>query len=306
MSNIEFEGQPVVVTGAGGGLGRAYALTLAKRGARVVVNDLGGAVSGEGGDSKPADRVVEEIRAAGGEAVASYDSVSTPEGGEAIIQTALDAFGSIGAVIHNAGILRDKSLSKMESEDVDAVLDVHLRGGFNVVRPAFKIMKEQRYGRLVLTSSSSGLVGNFGQANYGAAKAGLVGLMHVAAIEGERYGIKANAIAPGARTRMTENLLGEIADIMDPEHVVAMVVYLAAPQCSVTHETYTAAGGRFARYFVGVNRGWYAGEGTVATPEDIADHLDEIRDVTDYEILSNVGEELALIADVVGIDIADN
>ena len=224
MSLIAYEGRSVIVTGAGGGLGREYALALARHGARVVVNDLGGSVNGDGVGTTMADSVVGEIKDAGGEAVACYDSVSTPEGGRAIVDAAMDAFGSVDAVIHNAGILRDRSLAKLTPEEVDSVLDVHLKGGFNVTIPAFARMKEAGYGRLVMTSSSSGLLGNFGQANYGAAKTGLVGLVHVAALEGARHGILANAIAPGARTRMTDGLLGDLDQLLDPAQVAAKAV----------------------------------------------------------------------------------
>ncbi len=204
---IAFDGRVAIITGSGGGLGRTYALELARRGARLVVNDLGGAVDGTGASSSAADRVVEEIEAAGGEAVANYDSVSTEEGGAAIVQTALDSFGTVDIVVIHAGILRDKSFAKMEAAEVEAVLDVHLKGAFYVSIPAFGIMKESGYGRFVFTSSSSGLFGNFGQANYGAAKAGLAGLSNVLAIEGQKYNILSNAIAPIALTRMTEELL---------------------------------------------------------------------------------------------------
>lgn len=299
MSKVDFEGRSVVVTGAGGGIGRAYALILAQHGARVVVNDLGGDVHGDGAGNSMADSVVDEIRSSGGEAIANYDSVSTPEGGAGIVAACLEAFGSIDGLIHNAGILRDKSLANMDAASLESVLDVHLRGGFHVTVPAFRAMKEQKFGRIVLTSSSSGLLGNFGQSNYGAAKMGLVGLMHVAAIEGARYGILANVIAPGARTRMTEDLLGDMAHVLDPEHVAPMGVYLASPQCSVSHEIFSAAGGRFARYFLGVNRGWYAGEGQVASPSDIQDRLSEIRDVSDFEIYENGPEEMALLVEMI-------
>jgi NAD(P)-dependent dehydrogenase (short-subunit alcohol dehydrogenase family) len=295
MSMIQFEGRSVIVTGAGGGLGREYALLLARHGARVLVNDLGGSVNGDGGSSCMADAVVQEIKDTGGEAVACYDSVATAEGGRAIVDAAMDAFGSVGSVIHNAGILRDRSLASMSPEEVDAVLDVHLRGGFNVTIPAFARMKEAGYGRLVMTSSSSGLLGNFGQANYGAAKTGLVGLTHVAAIEGARHGILANVIAPGARTRMTEGLLGaEMDELLAPNQVAAMAVYLASPQCSQTHEIYSAGGGRFARYVVGVNEGWFASDHP-ASPDDVLENLEQIRDLDTLQVLDSGADEMAVL-----------
>ena len=294
MSLIAYEGRSVIVTGAGGGLGREYALALARHGARVVVNDLGGSVNGDGVGTTMADSVVGEIKDAGGEAVACYDSVSTPEGGRAIVDAAMDAFGSVDAVIHNAGILRDRSLAKLTPEEVDSVLDVHLKGGFNVTIPAFARMKEAGYGRLVMTSSSSGLLGNFGQANYGAAKTGLVGLVHVAALEGARHGILANAIAPGARTRMTDGLLGDLDELLDPAQVAAMAVYLASPQCSQTHEIFSAGGGRFARYVVGLNEGWFTPNGP-ASADDVLEHIDQIRDLDTLQVFTSGSDELALL-----------
>ncbi len=292
---ITFDGRVAIVTGAGGGLGRAHGLELARRGARVVVNDLGGAVDGTGASSSAADVVVQEIIDAGGEAVANYDSVSTEEGGAAIVQTALDSFGTVDIVINNAGILRDKSLSKMEVSEAEAVLDVHLVGAFNVTLPAFRVMKENSYGRFVFTSSASGLFGNFGQANYGAAKAGVVGLSNVVAIEGQKYNILSNAIAPIARTRMTEELLGVFADMVAPEQVTPMVVYLCSEANEHTHEVFTAGGGRYGRVFTGTNRGWFAGQGVVPSVEELADHLEEIRDVSDPVIpLSNQDEIMLL------------
>ncbi len=293
---ITFDGRVAVVTGAGGGLGRGYALELARRGARVVVNDLGGSVDGSGSSHKAADVVVSEIEEAGGEAVANYDSVASREGGEAIIQSALDAFGKVDIVVNNAGILRDKSFANMTLDEAETVLDVHLKGAFFVSHPAFKVMKENNYGRFVHTSSASGLFGNFGQSNYGAAKAGLVGLSGVLAIEGEKYGIKSNAIAPTAKTRMTEDILGPFADMFDPNQVTPMVVYLCSEANEFTHQVFSVGGGRYARVFVGVNDGWFAGQGVIPDVETLAEHLDEVRDISTYEVPMNNNDELMMIA----------
>ena len=222
MADLGFDGKVAIVTGAGGGLGREHALLLASRGALVVVNDIGGAVDGTGGGAGPGQQVVDEIKDAGGEAALDTNSVATPEGGAAIVQSALDAFGRIDIVVNNAGILRDKSFHNMTPDLVDPVLDVHLRGAFYVTQPAWVHMREQSYGRVVVTASSAGLFGNFGQANYGAAKMGLVGLAHVLAQEGERNNIKVNAIAPTAGTRMTREIFGdELADKLAPGPGVA-------------------------------------------------------------------------------------
>jgi NAD(P)-dependent dehydrogenase (short-subunit alcohol dehydrogenase family) len=277
MSDITFDGKVAIVTGAGGGLGRCHALLLAERGARVVVNDLGGSASGEGADASPADRVVEEIEDAGGIAVANHDSVATPQGGAAIVQTALDAFGRVDVVVNNAGILRDQSFAKMTPENVDMVIDVHLRGAFNVSRPAFAHMKEQGFGRFVHTTSGAGLFGNFGQANYGAAKMGLVGLSNVLAVEGAKHDIRSNVVAPLAKTRMTEELMGPMADSLLPEKVSGLVAYLASPQCELTHEVFSVGGGRIARVFVGLGPGWFGGRDHVPTPEEVAANIDAIR-----------------------------
>lgn len=295
MSDIVFDNRTAVVTGAGRGLGRGYALELARRGARVVVNDPGGAVDGGGESARAADEVAAEIRAAGGEAVASYDSVAEPEGGENIVRTALDAFGTVDAVINNAGILRDKSFANLEAGDAHAVLDVHLRGAFHVTGPAFRVMKERGYGRIVFTSSASGLFGNFGQANYGAAKMGLVGLMNVTAVEGAKYGIMANAIAPVAATRMTENLLGPLREHVSPDCVTPMAVFLASEQCEFTHQIWTAGGGRFGRVFLGVNQGWFAGPGAVPSAEQVRDNLEEIRDIGSYIVPDSSADELKML-----------
>ncbi|CAN5815553.1 SDR family oxidoreductase [soil metagenome] len=296
--SVTFDGRVAIVTGAGGGLGREYALELARRGARVVVNDLGGTVDGQGGSRGAADTVVDEIVAAGGEAVASYHSVSEPESGRAIVEAALEEFGGIDVVINNAGILRDRSFANQTTEEVHAVLDVHLRGAFYVSQPAFAAMKESGYGRFVFTSSNSGLLGNFGQTNYAAAKMGLVGLSNVIAIEGARYGITSNVIAPVARTRMTEDLLGPLAEQVDPAQVMPMVVYLASEGCDLSHEIFSAGAGRYARFFVGLTPGWFAGSGVAPTPDEIAENIDVIRDTDGYSILGSAAEELALLAEL--------
>ena len=289
---VGFDERVAIVTGAGGGLGRQFALELARRGARVVVNDLGGALDGSGSSARAAEAVVEEIRAAGGEAVANFDSVADPASGAAIVQQALDEYGTVDVVISNAGILRDRSFANMTIEELHAVLDVHLRGGFYVAMPAFKVMKEKGYGRFVFTSSNAGILGNFGQANYGAAKMGLIGLSNVLAIEGAKYGIKANVVAPVARTRMTEELLGPMAEHFDPALVAPMVVYLASEACEVTHEIYSAGGGRYARFFVGLTPGWYSGEGEAPTVDQIAGRLESIRSEEGYSVLGSATEEL--------------
>ena len=278
MSQVSFENRTVIVTGAGNGLGKAYALDLGSRGAKVVVNDLGGAVDGSGSGSTPADEVGNEIIANGGEAVANYDSVATKEGGESIVQTAIDNFGTVDAVVNNAGILRDKSFAKMEEDDLNAIIDVHLKGTFFVCQPAFIQMKEQGYGRFVNVSSPSGLFGNFGQLNYGAAKMGIVGLTNVLAIEGAKYNIKANVIAPNAATRMTEELFGEdMSKLLTVDNITPLVVYLASEQCDVTHEIFSAGGGRFARIGISTDVGYFNAS---AKAEDIFANIGEIRDLS--------------------------
>lgn len=291
---IAFDGRVAVVTGAGGGLGRTYALELARRGARVVVNDLGGSVDGTGASEKAADVVVDEIHDSGGEAVANYDSVATEEGGAAIVQTALDAYDTVDIVINNAGILRDRSFANMTPGEMEAVLDVHLKGAFYVSMPAFRVMKEKSFGRFVFASSGAGLFGNFGQANYGAAKAGLVGLSNVLAIEGMKYNVKSNAIAPVARTRMTEDL--PFADLAPAEQVTPMVVYLCSESNDYTHEIFTVGGGRYGRVFIGTNTGWFAGQDAVPSVEELAEHLEEIRDISEPLVPGNANEELMLLA----------
>jgi NAD(P)-dependent dehydrogenase (short-subunit alcohol dehydrogenase family) len=298
MADIRFDGRAAVITGAGGGLGKTYALALAARGAQIVVNDLGGATDGSGSGSNMADATVKEIVEAGGEAVANYDSVSTPEGGEAIVKAALDAFGRVDVVINNAGILRDKTFAKLPPADLEAVLDVHLKGAFFVSQPAFRQMREQGYGRFMFTSSAAGLLGNFGQANYGAAKMGLVGLSGVLAIEGTKYDIKSNVIAPIANTRMTKELLGPMADLLAPECVTPLVTYLVSEQCDLTHEVFSVGGGRYARMFVGVTPGWFAGKGARPAPEEVRDQMAKIRDTEGFIVPQGATDEMKLLGEV--------
>ena len=295
MSEISFEGRVAIVTGAGGGLGKTYALEIGRRGGKVVVNDLGGAADGTGSGSSMADAVVKEITEAGGEAVANYDSVSTPEGGEAIVQTALDNFGKVDAVINNAGILRDKTFAKLSPEELEIVIDVHLKGAFYVSQPAFRNMKENAYGRFLFTASGAGIFGNFGQTNYGAAKMGLVGLSNVLAQEGAKYNIKSNVIAPIAKTRLTESLLGAAADNLDPNCVTPLSVYLVSESCELTHEIFDVGGGRYARIFIGMTPGWVKGPGQAASVEEIAANIDAIRDPEGYTIPDSIAGEMQAV-----------
>jgi NAD(P)-dependent dehydrogenase (short-subunit alcohol dehydrogenase family) len=297
LSDIRFDGRVAVITGAGGGLGKTYALDMARRGASVVVNDLGGSADGTGGGSSMADATVKEITEAGGTAVANYDSVATPEGGKAIIQSAIDNFGKVDILVNNAGILRDKSFLKLDPENLDAVIDVHLRGAFFVTQPAFASMKENGYGRIVMASSGAGIFGNFGQSNYGAAKMGLVGLMNVLAVEGAKNNIKVNTIAPIAKTRLTEQLLGGLADALDPKFVTPLVTYLCSEKCELTHEIFDVGGGRYARIFVGMAQGWVAPKGSIPSADDIFDHIDVIRDQEGYTVPESIADETKAIAE---------
>ncbi|WP_432925817.1 SDR family oxidoreductase [Microbispora sp. CA-135349] len=268
-SELRFDGRVAIITGAGHGLGRSHALLLGRRGAKVVVNDLGGALDGTGSSSGPAAEVAELIVKNGGEAVASTDNVATPEGAEAIVRTALDAFGRVDVVVNNAGILRDRTFGKMTVEEFDAVIAVHVRGSFLVSRAAFPHMKEQAYGRIVNTSSPAGLFGNFGQANYSTAKMGLVGLTKTLGIEGARANVRANAIAPIAWTRMTETLLpAEFEDKFTPERVSPLVAYLAHESCETSGEVFSVGAGRIARVFVAEGPGWKTDDLTVEAIRD--------------------------------------
>ena len=276
MASLRFDGRVAVVTGGGRGLGRSYAILLASRGAKVVVNDPGGSLDGEGVDSGPADCVVSEITAAGGQAVACTESVITPDGGGAIVRTALGHYGRLDILVHNAGNVRRGSLKEMSYEDFDAVLDVHLRGAFNVVRQAFPIMSAAGYGRIVLTSSIGGLYGNHGVANYAAAKAGVIGLSNVAALEGAADGVRCNVIVPAAVTRMADGIDTSAYPPMDPELVAPVVGWLAHENCSVTGEVFIALAGRVARAVIAESPGAYQPAWTV---EDVGENLDTIRNI---------------------------
>ena len=284
MPDMRFDGQVAIITGAGGGLGRSHALELARGGAMVLVNDV-----------SAAGQVVDEITALGGQAAANHDSVATASGGAAIVQAALDAFGRVDILVNNAGILRDKAFHKMDEAMIDSVIDVHLKGAFYVTQPAFSLMREQGYGRIINTSSASGLFGNFGQANYGAAKAGLAGLTRVLALEGAGHGIKANAIAPIAATQMTAGILGDLADKVSPDYVSPLVAYLAHSECSVNGNVYSVAGGRIARIFVAETHGLVLRENTA---ESIAAQLSLIdaADFHGHHQPTSLDDETAIIA----------
>jgi NAD(P)-dependent dehydrogenase (short-subunit alcohol dehydrogenase family) len=269
----------VVVTGAGGGLGREYALTLAREGASVVVNDLGGARDGTGAGHNMADEVVKEITDAGGRAVANYDSVAEPEGAANIIKTAVDEFGKVDGVVSNAGILRDGTFHKMEFSNWDAVLKVHLYGGYNVIRAAWPHFRENSFGRVVVATSTSGLFGNFGQANYGAAKLGLVGLINSLALEGAKYNIHSNAVAPIAATRMTQDILPpEVFEKLTPEFVAPVVAYLCTEECPDNASVFIVGGGKVQRAALFQNEG--ANFDTPPSVDDIASRWSEITDLS--------------------------
>ena len=275
MQELRFDERVAVITGGGRGLGRAYALLLASRGAKIVVNDPGASLDGKGIDSGPAQLVVEEIRAAGGDAVACTESVATPAGGRAIIESALDHFGRLDILIHNAGVVRRAPLAEMTYEDFELVLDVHLRGAFHVVRPAFPIMCKAAYGRIVLTSSINGLYGNYKNANYSVAKAGTIGLSSVAALEGAEHNVKCNVILPAAVTRMSEGIDTSAFPPMPPEMVAPCVGWLAHESCTMTGEMLISAAGRVAKAYVAETPGVYRPHWTI---EDVANARDALRD----------------------------
>ncbi len=290
MADIRFDGKVAIVTGAGGGLGRQHALELARRGAKVVVNDLGGSVDGSGGSSAAADAVVAEIKAAGGEAISNGSSVTDDAGVALMIKQAMDAWGRIDILVANAGILRDKSFSKMDMADFELVVNVHLMGTVKPVKAVWEIMKEQNYGRIVVTTSSSGMYGNFGQSNYGAAKLGIIGFMNTIKLEGQKNNIHINAISPVAATRMTENLMpAEVLEKLKPEYVTPGVVYLASEEAP-TGAILTAGAGAFALSRIYETEGVYLGEGGLSV-EEVRDNWAKIADPSGQQAYVTGGEQ---------------
>ncbi len=284
MADIRFDDRVAIVTGAGGGIGRSHALLLAERGAKVVVNDLGGNVDGSGEGTALASEVVEEIRSAGGTATPDFHPVDDFDAAEQIVQDTYDRWGRVDIVINNAGILRDRAFNNMTEDEFDRVYAVHLKGSFNVTKAAWRLMREQRYGRVILTSSGSGLFGNFGQANYGAMKAAMVGLMNVLVLEGQKYNILVNTVAPGAVTRMTKALLpGERHDILGPEHIAPAVVYMASEQCQDSGLVIQAAGGSYARSFIATGPHVAVTDGSAtATLEQVDEKWGAITDISGF------------------------
>jgi NAD(P)-dependent dehydrogenase (short-subunit alcohol dehydrogenase family) len=306
---IDFKDQVAIVTGAGRGLGRLYALELARRGASVVVNDLGGTIRGEGADTTVADEVVAEIEAAGGAAVASHESVASPEGGEAIVALAVERFGRLDAVVSNAGIFNSAAFDELSADDWRRMLSVHLDGGFYLSRPAYQVMKQQRYGRFVFISSSAGMFGQPWESHYAAAKAGLVGLSNVIAIEGAEHGILSNTVLPFGFSRMVTEIVGDpealkrigFLDAIKPELVVPMVVFLASRACEFSHQNYSACAGRFARVFIGLGEGWFAEKDSNPTADDIQAHLSEVSATEPFTVPGSIFEEVFAVTAQLGV-----
>jgi NAD(P)-dependent dehydrogenase (short-subunit alcohol dehydrogenase family) len=313
-SELRFDGRVAVITGAGGGLGREYALLLASRGARVVVNDLGGSVTGLGSAADTAEATAAEIREQGGEAVADAHSVATPQGGRAIIETAVSTWGGVDILINNAGTVHDAAFEDMTEKRMDPLLDVHLRGGFFVTRPAWKVMRQSGFGRIINTCSAAGILGAPRMSNYGAAKTGLIGLTRVLAAEAAGQDIKINAIAPVAATRMLDYSMGSAAEIEDlqaeelmqpflarlnPALVAPVVAYLAHADCPVSGDIYTVGAGHVARFFIGRTRGYF---NSALSIEDVGAHFAEIRDRADYTEPSGPADEMAELFRVIATD----
>jgi len=306
---IDFDGQVAIVTGAGRGLGRLYALDLAKRGASVVVNDLGGTMGGDGADASVADQVVDEITQAGGQAVASHHSVDSPEGGQAIVDTAADTFGRLDVVVSNAGIFNSIPFDALSPGDWRQMLQVHLDGGFYLSQPAYKVMAEQNYGRFVFISSSAGNFGQPMEAHYAAAKTGLVGLSNVIAIEGAAHGILSNTVLPTGFSRMVTETVGDEKFLKESgfmrairaELVVPLVTFLASRACEFTHRNYSACAGRYARVFMGLGEGWLADAEAEPSADDILAHLDEVSATDKFIVPDSIVDEVLEVCDRLGI-----
>ncbi|SOX54466.1 KR domain-containing protein, partial [Mycobacterium ahvazicum] len=309
VNELRFDDQVAVITGAGGGLGKQYALLLASRGARVVVNDVGGSVTGDGSSNRVADAAAREIRELGGQAVADTHSVTSAEGGQAIIDTALSTWGRVDIVINNAGIVRDAPFEDMTAERFEPLLDVHLRGAFHVTRPAWKAMREQGYGRILNTTSAAGILGNVGMSNYGSAKTGLLGFTRVLAAEGAGRDIKVNAVAPIAYTRMLthsidgaappadaaaravlDDLTNQYLKKLDPALVAPVAAFLTHRDCPVSGEVYTVGAGHVSQFFIGRTKGFYSPELSI---EEVRDNLGQIRDEAGYTVPGGPAEEMA-------------
>ncbi|MGE2730613.1 SDR family NAD(P)-dependent oxidoreductase [Mycolicibacterium vaccae] len=307
---IDFSGQVAIVTGAGRGLGRLYALDLARRGAAVVVNDVGSTMNGDGNDTAVADAVVDEIRHSGGRAVSSYDSVDGAHGGQAIVDCAVETFGRLDAVISNAGIFNSIPFEQIRAEDWRRMLNVHLDGGFYLSQPAYRVMMNQRYGRIVFISSSAGNFGQPFEAHYAAAKTGLVGLSNVIAIEGAAHGITSNTVLPTGFSRMVSETVGDEKFLAEsgflrairPELVVPLVTYLASSRCALSHHNFSACAGRSARVFTGLSHGWLADTDRAPTAEDIEGHLTELSSTDSFTVPDSIVDEVLQICERRGIN----
>jgi NAD(P)-dependent dehydrogenase (short-subunit alcohol dehydrogenase family) len=306
---IDFEGQVAIVTGAGRGLGRLYALDLARRGASVVVNDLGSTMHGDGADDSVADHVVDEIKKSGGRAVASHDSVESPEGGQAIVNAAVDAFGRLDTVVSNAGIFNSIPFDQLSPDQWRQMLRVHLDGGFYLSQAAYRVMAQQNYGRFVFISSSAGNFGQPMEAHYAAAKTGLIGLSNVIAIEGAACGIHSNTVLPTGFSRMVTETVGDEKFLRESgfmrairaELAVPLVTFLASRACDFTHRNYSACAGRYARVFVGLGQGWLADAESEPTAEDILAHLDEMSATEKFIVPDSIVDEVLEVCDRRGI-----
>jgi NAD(P)-dependent dehydrogenase (short-subunit alcohol dehydrogenase family) len=313
MEALRFDGQVAIVTGGGRGLGRLYAMELARRGASVLVNDLGGSSQGDGSDASVANQVVAEIEVEGGVAAASSDSVATPEGGQAIVDSALDKFGRVDIVINNAGIIKFTPFDEVTSEEWRKTLNVHLDGSFHVSQPAFRVMKKQGYGRFVFISSTFGAFGQMGASSYATAKAGLLGLSNVVALEGAAHGIRSNAVLPVGFSRMvTDQETGGLVppgrqafyDAIRPELITPLVIYLASRECTLSHRAIAACAGRYSRVFAGYGDGWLSEAGSTPSAEDLAERVTRLDSTDGFFVPESSVDETIAVCRQRGIDLS--